>query len=80
MTGKFEQYIKSAPMLMLIYGIFAVLCHMAFVFLYAQYACSVELHIFDKLFFELFEYTIMSLLLIILGSFLAFLTIKKSES
>ena len=80
MTGKYKQYINSAPILLLIYGVFAVLCHMAFVFLYAQYLCLFEVHIFEKIFFELFEYTLMSLLLIILGSFLTFIVIKKRES
>ena len=79
MTSKIEQYIISMPILMLIYGLFAVLCHMAFVFLYAEHLCSIELHIFDKLLFELLEYSAMSLLLIVLGSFISAMIIKKRE-
>jgi len=70
MINKKKNYISKAAYSVLVYGMYLVICHLAFSILYSQYLMSIQPTIFIKTFSGLFEYTLMSILLIVAGSFL----------
>ena len=79
MQEKKREYIANLPRLIFIYGIYTVICHIAMVMLYCNYLSTIEPVVFEKLFFQLFEYSVMSLLIVISGGFIADISTKQNK-
>ena len=79
MHQKKNKYIAKIPRLIFIYGIYAVICHIALVVLYCNYLSALQPVIIDNLFFQLFEYSVMSLVIVISGGLIADISIKQNK-
>ena len=79
MQEKKVKYIAKLPRLIFIYGIYAVICHIAMVILYCNYLITVQPVVIEKLFFQLFEYSIMSLVIVVLGGIVTNISIRQNK-
>ena len=79
MNSKNKQYISHLSYKVFIYGIYAVLCHAAAIWVYSDYLCRTSSHVFLRIFLPLFQYSLMSFALVIAGGLLCDIVVKRSK-
>ena len=65
--------------LIFFYGLYSVLCHIFISAVYCDYISGIQPIIFESLFFNLFEYSVISLVIVIAGGLLADISTKQKS-
>ena len=79
MRKKTWLYISLFSQQLLIYGSFAAICHAVLSFVYCKFYCEDSLLRFQNIFPDFLEHSLMSFVLILLGSLLIDMEIKHQK-
>ena len=79
MRKKASAYISLLSQQLLIYGSFTVICHAAFSFVYCKSYCEDSLLRFQNIYPEFLEHSVMSFVLVLVGSLLIDMALKHQK-
>ena len=74
-----KKYITRTSRLIFIYGIYSIICHIFLSALYCDHISKTQPLIFERLFFTLFEYSLVSLVIVVVGGLLVDIYIKQKS-
>ena len=72
-----KKYISRASRAVFIYGIYTTICHIFLSALYCDHLSKTQPIVFEKLFFTLLEYSVISLVIVVAGGLLVDISIKQ---
>ena len=74
-----KKYISRLSRSVFIYGFYAIFCHIVMSALYCDYICKTQPFIFERLFFTILEYSLVSLVIVVAGGLLLDISIKQKS-
>ena len=74
-----KKYISRLSRSVFIYGFYAIFCHIVMSALYCDHISKTQPLIFERLFFTLFEYSLVSLVIVVVGGLLVDIYIKQKS-